>query len=55
MNAARRHQVYSAESQTRHLRDVLRAMASGMVQSRYMAYRLCRKDIRAEYAKSAFI
>lgn len=51
--AGPRH-VYSAESRTTHLGDVFRAMAGGLVRSRYMAYRLCIKDIRAESAKSAF-
>jgi len=53
LGVVRQRQVYSAESQTRHPGRVLKSMAAGMVQSRYMAYRLCRKDIRAEYAKSA--
>lgn len=51
---ARRRQVYSAESQVRHLKDVLRAMADGMLHSRYMAYRLCIRDIRAKYTRSMF-
>jgi lipopolysaccharide transport system permease protein len=54
MAVTRQRQIFQAESQTRHLGDVLRAMVSGMVQSPYMAYRLCMKDIRAEYVKSAF-
>lgn len=46
--------IYSAESKTRHLKGVFKAMALGMVNSRYMAYRLFLKDVKAEYAKSAF-
>ena len=46
--------VYSAESGVRNPRLVLRDMIRGLLQSRYMAYRLCVKDVRAEYAKSAF-
>jgi lipopolysaccharide transport system permease protein len=46
--------VYSAESSVRHPRLVIRDMFRGLLQSRYMAYRLCVKDIRSENAKSAF-
>jgi len=46
--------VYSAESSVRNPRLVLRDMIRGLLRSRYMAYRLCVKDVRAEYAKSAF-
>ncbi len=46
--------VYSAESSVRQPGQVFRAMFRGVLQSRYMAYRLCVKDVRAEYAKSAF-
>ncbi|MCL5269645.1 MAG: hypothetical protein M1457_03605 [bacterium] len=46
--------VYSAEAQTRHLTDVFRAMFHGFVNARYIAYRLFVKDLRSEYAHSAF-
>jgi len=46
--------VYTAESSLRNPRQVIRDMVSGMVRSKYMAYRLSIKDIRAEYANSAF-
>ena len=46
--------VYSAESQVLHLPKVLREMWSGLGKSRYIAYRLTLKDIKGEYAKSAF-
>jgi len=46
-------QVYSAESRVRNFPEVLRAMASGLIRSRYVAYRLARKDIVSQYSKSA--
>lgn len=46
-------QIYSAESRVRHFREVVRAMVSGLLRSRYIAYRLALKDIKSEYAKSA--
>lgn len=50
---AKQVQIYSAESKVRRVPDVLRSMVSGAMRSRYMAYRLCMKDIRAEYSRSA--
>lgn len=47
-------QIYSAESRVLHVRGVLREMLSGLLRSRYIAYRLALKDIKSEYAKSAF-
>ena len=48
------HYVCSAESQVLELREVIRAMFNGVVHTRYMAYRLFVKDIKSQYAKSAF-
>ena len=47
-------QIYSAESKAKHLGDVVRDMARGIVGARYVAYRLARKDIKDAYATSAF-
>lgn len=46
--------VYTAESPVRRPREVVRAMIRGLLGSPYMAYRLCVKDVRAEYSRSAF-
>ena len=46
--------VYSADAEMSQWRDVIRAMLRGMMRSRYIAYRLAVKDIKAEYARSAF-
>lgn len=46
--------VYSSESRVHYLPDVIRSMVSGMLTSRYMAYRICRRDIKSDYSKSAF-
>jgi len=45
-------QIYSGDSQMKNLRAVLRSMGEGLIGSRYIAYRLCLKDIRAEHSKS---
>lgn len=50
----KQRQIYRADSQALHAKDTLRAMLSGLLRSRYMAYRLFVKDVRAEYARSAF-
>ena len=47
-------QTYSASSSAAALPKVLRAMARGMIESPYMAYRLVVKDVKATYSKSAF-
>lgn len=44
--------VYTAESSIRRPRAVLREMWTGLVESRYIAWRLFVKDLRAEYSKS---
>lgn len=51
---AHTYHIYSAESQIRHGGHVLRSMWRGLIDSRYMAYRLFRRDVRSEYAQSAF-
>ncbi len=48
------HHVYTAESQVRHGRRLFRTVFKGFVSSRYMAWRLFIKDIKAEYTRSAF-
>lgn len=45
-------QIFSGESKGRELRGVLRAMFHGMAHSRYIAYRLVVKDVKADYSKS---
>jgi lipopolysaccharide transport system permease protein len=45
--------VYAAGSQTRHVGQVLREMAAGAWQGRFLAYRLFRRDLKAEFADSA--
>jgi len=45
--------VYTAESQARHLGAVARNMLVGLRDSRYIAYRLARKDIKDSYSNSA--
>ncbi|MCH7960044.1 MAG: hypothetical protein IID08_07935 [Candidatus Hydrogenedentes bacterium] len=47
-------QTYTAESTARRPGEVLRAMLSGVVRSRYMGYRLFLRDLRAEYSRVAF-
>jgi lipopolysaccharide transport system permease protein len=44
--------VYSAESQVRYLRQVLRDMALNLYRSRYLAYRLTVREVKGGYAKS---
>ncbi len=44
--------VYTAESSIRRPKAVLREMWAGLVESRYIAWRLFVKDLRAEYSKS---
>ena len=46
-------QRYSAESRVKNLNSVLREMARGMRSSRYIAYRLVRRDIGNAHATSA--
>lgn len=45
--------VYSAESQVLNFRRVLREMARGLLNSRYLAYRLARRQVKDTYAASA--
>jgi len=45
---------YRAESRTKDLKSVFRDMWVGLRTSHYTAYRLAVKDIKSEYAKSAF-
>ena len=47
-------QIYSAESQAKNFRVVFKHMALGLVGSRYSAYRLFLRDVKAEYSKSKF-
>jgi len=42
--------IYSSESRARHFGAVVREMARGLGRSRYVAYRLARKDIKTAYA-----
>jgi lipopolysaccharide transport system permease protein len=44
--------VYSAESSAFHVGEVVRSMVSGMLKSRYVAYRLVLKDIKESYSGS---
>lgn len=44
--------VYTPQSETYSPKNVLRAMARGIIRSRYMALRLVVKDIKSDYAKS---
>lgn len=46
-------QYFSAESEALQLKRVLRNMLAGLLGSRYIAYRLVVKDVKAGYAKSA--
>lgn len=46
--------IYTAESRVDTLPHTVRAMLRGLVNSRYMAYRLAVRSIKARYAKSAF-
>lgn len=46
--------VYTSQSEAFSPKRVLRAMVRGIIQSRYMALRLVVKDIKSDYAKSAF-
>lgn len=46
------YQIYTAESQVLDRRRLLFSIVRGFIDSRYMAYRLFIKDIRAEYARS---
>lgn len=47
-------QIYTAESRVRHLPQVLWAMVRGLVDSPYVAFRLAQRDIKSQYARSAF-
>jgi len=47
-------QIYTAEYRIDTLPHTLRAMARGMLQSRYLGYRLAVRSIKGRYAKSAF-
>ena len=44
--------VYSAESSAFHVGEVVRSMVSGVLKSRYVAYRLVLKDIKESYSGS---
>ena len=46
--------IYTAQSQVAGLGQVIRNMIHGMVDSRYVSYRLFIKDLKNEYAKSKF-
>lgn len=46
-------QVYTADSRVRSPGDVLREMFAALPHSRYLAYRLFIKDLRAEYSRTA--
>ncbi len=48
-----RQQIFSADSNALHLRQVFAGMLRGMRGSHYIAYRLVLRDVRSEYAKSA--
>lgn len=45
-------QIFTADAQVKRLDQVLRAMVRGLLKSRYVAYRLARRDIKSQYAKS---
>lgn len=47
-------QVYTADSRVRSPGEVIREMFSALPHSRYLAYRLFIKDLRAEYSRTAF-
>jgi len=49
---ARNFEVYTAESKVRDLKSVFKAMLSGLVRGRYLAYRLFIKDVKADYSRS---
>ncbi len=44
--------IYTAEPQVADFRQVFGAMARGVAQSRYLAYRLFIKEIKADYARA---
>ena len=46
--------IYSAESQVKNMKGVVKAMLSGARSSQYISYRLFLKDVRADYSKSSF-
>lgn len=48
------YHVYTAESQVRRGGHLFRTVVRGFISSRYMAWRLFIKDIKAEYTRSAF-
>ena len=45
---------YTKDIRERRLGRIVREMVEGLLKSRYLAYRLVVKDVRADYAKSAF-
>lgn len=47
-------QVYTAESRVHSPGEVFREMFAALPHSRYLAYRLFIKDLRAEYSRTAF-
>lgn len=49
---ARPYQIYTAESSVRDLKSLFKSMAMGLRTSRYSAYRIFIKDVRAEYTRS---
>jgi len=47
-------QIFTAEAQVKRLDQVLKNMVRGMLQSRYVAYRLAKRDIKSQYVRSQF-
>ncbi|OVE74302.1 hypothetical protein BVX94_00765 [bacterium B17] len=48
----REKNIYTAESQIKHFKKVLRSMLFGVINGRHLAYRLFLKDIKADYAQA---
>lgn len=46
--------VYTAESQTNRLPEIIRSMIGGLRGTSYTSYRLFLKDVKSDYAKSKF-
>ena len=46
--------IYTAESRAREVGAIVRAMARGVIDGRYAAFRLALRDVRGGYAKTMF-
>lgn len=51
---ARPYHIYTAESSVSNFPNVIRSMFIGLIQARYVAYRIFIKDVKAEYSRSKF-